>query len=663
MFDLRSIVRTLAGVALGAAVAATAAADPPDRVARLSYVSGTVSFRPASVDEWTTATLNYPLTIGDHIWNDRGSRSELEFGAASVRLAPESEFSVIDLDDHVAQLRITQGTMTVRVRSLDADDAVEIDTPSGAVSLLRPGFYRIDVAEDGETSTVTVRSGEAEVTAGAGTLSVRAQESVSLAGVDQPVSRVVAAMRSDDFEDWCLTRDRRAETAIAARYVPADMPGYADLDQYGAWQQESEYGPIWIPRVRAEWVPYRYGHWVWVDPWGWTWIDDAPWGFAPFHYGRWVHLSSGWGWTPGRVVARPVYAPALVAFVGGAGWQASVRVGSEPVAWFPLGPREPFIPGYRVSETYVRRVNITHVNVTSVDVTNITYVNREVPGAVTAVPRDAFVRARPVAAVAVAVPRESIRSAPAASAAPVPREMPVRSVDRAARVAAPPAAAVDRPVVVRRAPPEAARTRVRERAAGAPAPAVPQRTPPQQAPQPQNQAQPAQAQPRPAAPAAAEPVRRPPERPQPQQPPQQRPAQERPAQEQLPQQPRQQQPAAQQPAPQQPPQQRPTPPPAAAPRQAPNGDAELAARHAQERAQLDAKQAAERAQLQARHQQEVRAAHDPGQKQQLQRQHQEEQKAVQERQRQEREAVQERQRQEREAVQKRQQEERKKKGG
>ena len=298
MFSLHSIVRTLAGVALGAALAATAAADPPDRVARLSYMSGTVSFRPASVDEWTTATLNYPLTIGDHIWTDRGSRSELELGSAFVRLAPESEFSVIDLDDHVAQLRITQGTMTVRVRSLDADDGVEIDTPSGAVSLLRPGFFRIDVAEDGETSTITVRSGEAEITAGGGALSVRAQESVSLAGVDQPVSRVVAAMRSDDFEDWCLTRDRRAETAIAARYVPADMPGYADLDQYGAWQQESDYGPIWIPRVRAEWVPYRYGHWVWVDPWGWTWIDDAPWGFAPFHYGRWVHLSSGWGWAP-----------------------------------------------------------------------------------------------------------------------------------------------------------------------------------------------------------------------------------------------------------------------------------------------------------------------------------------------------------------------------
>jgi hypothetical protein len=610
MVSSRSIFRLVAAAFLGVSMAAaTAVADPPGRVARLSYVSGTVSFRPSSVDEWTNATLNYPLTIGDHMWTDRGGRTELELGSAFVRLAPETEFSVIDLDDRIAQLRITQGAITVRVRSLDPDEAFEIDTPNGAVSLLRPGFYRIDVAESGDASTVTVRSGEAEVTVGGGTLAVRPQESVALSGVDQPTPSVQAAVRSDDFEDWCLTRDRRAETALSARYVPADMPGYADLDQYGAWQQESEYGPIWIPRVRAEWVPYRDGRWVWVDPWGWTWIDEAPWGFAPFHYGRWVHLSAGWAWAPGRIVARPVYAPALVAFVGGGGWQASVRVG-EPVAWFPLGPREPFVPGYRVSDAYVRRVNITHVNVTTVNVTNITYVNREVPGAVTAVPRDAFVRARPVAAVAVAVPRESIRSAPAAPAAPVPHEATARNPGEAARAAAPPAAAVNRPVVVRRAPPETAKTPVRERAPETAAPAT-------RAPRPVQPATPP--------PASREPERQPPAPRQP--PPQQPPAQQAPPQ-------------------------RASPPPAAVPRQAPNADAEIAARHAEERAQLEARHAAERAQLQARHQQEERAARDPGQKQQVQRQHQQEQRAVQER-----------QRQEREAVQKRQQEERKRKGG
>src|SRR5439155_14078321 len=150
----------------------------------------------------------------------------------------------------------------------------------------------------------------------------------------------------------------------------------------------------------------RFGRWVWIDPWGWTWIDEAPWGFAPFHYGRWVYLSpGGWAWIPGQIVRRPVYAPALVAFVGGSGWQASLSFGTAPVAWFPLGPREPFVPAYSVSPAYVRGVN-TSVGASTVNVTNVRYVNRDVSGAVTAVPRDAFVRAQPVARAAVAVPRD-----------------------------------------------------------------------------------------------------------------------------------------------------------------------------------------------------------------------------------------------------------------
>ncbi len=598
MFFSRSIRRAATmAVVIASAIVSSAAADPPGRVARVSDMSGPVSFRPSTSDEWTTAMLNYPLTIGDHLWTDRGSRTELDLGSVFARLAPATEFSLINLDDHLAQLRITQGVLTVCVRSLDPDDAIEIDTPSGAVSLLRPGFYRIDVAESGDASTITVRSGEAEVTAGGSATPVRAQESLSINGVDAQWS-TMAAMQTDDFEDWCLARDRRVETSVATRYVPSEMIGYADLDQYGGWQEVADYGPVWIPRVNAEWVPYRYGHWVWIDPWGWTWIDDAPWGFAPFHYGRWVRLSAGWAWMPGRKIARPVYAPALVAFVGGSGWQASIHVGAEPVAWFPLGPHEPFNPAYRVSNAYVQRVNITHVNVTDVHVTTVAYVNREVPGAVTAVPRDAFVRARPVAAVAVAVPRESIRSAPAAAA--VTPQPVSRAGGESPRATAPPAAAVNRPVVVRHAPPDTARTAVRERAAPAATPAAPAVTG-----QPRAQERP-QTQPQPT----------------PQVPPQPAPrAQDRP----------------------------PAQPPAPATQ---DRDANLAARHARERVDLDARHAAERAQLQARHQAEEKAAQDVRQKQQLQKQHQQEQKAMQER-----------QQHEREAIQKRQDDERRKKGG
>src|SRR5947209_4938364 len=74
-------------------VAGTAfAQDPPSRVARLNWLSGNVSFQPAGVDQWTAATLNYPLTTGDHLYTDAGSRAEIHVGPNALRLNGESNF-------------------------------------------------------------------------------------------------------------------------------------------------------------------------------------------------------------------------------------------------------------------------------------------------------------------------------------------------------------------------------------------------------------------------------------------------------------------------------------------------------------------------------------------------------------------------------------------
>ena len=287
---------------------------------------------------------------------------------------------------------------------------------------------------------------------------MRDAQSAVVTGLDAPQTMMNAAVRIDEFEDWSLARDRRAETAQSARYVSPDVIGYADLDQYGGWQQAPEYGSVWVPRVRAEWVPYRFGRWAWVEPWGWTWVDDAPWGFAPFHYGRWVRLQTGWAWVPGRIVARPVYAPALVAFVGGNGWRASVSMG-EPVAWFPLGPREVYVPSYRVSPVYATAVNRPHVEVVTVNVNvaTVRYVNRDVPGAVTAVPRETFVRAQPIAPTAIAVPREAVQaSIVMATGAGVQPQRASPAGGATVRVAAPPSSVFNRRVVVKNQPPPAA---------------------------------------------------------------------------------------------------------------------------------------------------------------------------------------------------------------
>ena len=51
--------------------------DPPGRVARMNYVQGSVSFQPGGEGDWVSAVPNRPLTSGDNLWTDRGSRAEL----------------------------------------------------------------------------------------------------------------------------------------------------------------------------------------------------------------------------------------------------------------------------------------------------------------------------------------------------------------------------------------------------------------------------------------------------------------------------------------------------------------------------------------------------------------------------------------------------------
>jgi hypothetical protein len=596
------VIRILVVLVVAILAPLGASADPPALVARVSFVGGPVSFRPASADEWTAATLNYPVTIGDHVWTDTAARTELELGASTVRLAPFTEFSVQNLDAGIAQFRITQGAMSLRVRSLNQGDLVEIDTPGGAVSVLQPGLYRVDVNDAGDVTTVTVRRGDADVAATT-SFPIHENQSVVIAGTN-PSPAATAAIGMDDFENWVLARDRREETAAQnARYVSPEIVGAADLGQYGTWRDQPGYGSIWMPRVNAEWVPYRYGHWVWVDPWGWTWIDDAPWGFAPFHYGRWVATPAGWGWIPGRIQARPVYAPALVAFVGGDGFRVAAVAG-PPVAWFPLGAREVYTPTYRVSAIYVQTINTPHVIVAdaAVGATSVRYVNRDVPGAVTAVPREVFVRARPVGAAATAVPVESARAAVVVTTA-VPARPDRIIAASTVHVAAPPPAAMTRRVIVKQAPPAPAAASPTTTAVTAPS--VPAQTP-------RAGAAPAAAPSPAAAPAAARPAQRETPRPAPAAPTPTGAA------------------AAQAAAP-------PSPP-----RPNAQSNAELTARHAQERSAIDARHAAERAQLQAQHQEAERQA-NAAQRQQLKAQHQAETKAMQERHQQERAALQQKQ--------------------
>jgi hypothetical protein len=442
--------------------------DPPGRAARLGSMDGSISFQPAGESEWVEAVPNRPMTTGDKLWADKDSRAEVELGPISIRLSSNTGMSFLNLDDRMVQLQVSSGTISVRVRRLDQDGVLEIDTPNQAFSVNREGSYRVEASEDGTYTVVTVRQGEGESTGNGQTYTVHEGQRATFSGTNQLNADVEQVGDPDAFDQWSDGRDRRFDESPSSRYVSRDVVGAQDLDAYGDWQPAGEYGNVWYPRVAAGWAPYHDGHWAWVDPWGWTWVDDAPWGYAPAHYGRWAFVGNRWGWVPGPLEARPVYAPALVVFVGGGG----PAMGGN-VAWFPLGPREVYVPSYHVSPAYVNRVNISNTNVSQTTVTNVynttvvnnttvinnvTYANRNVSGAVTAVPQQAFSSAQPVARNSVTVSRQQIASAQVSTRAAVaPSNASVMGVHAATanHVAAPPQAVQQRQVIAKATPPPA----------------------------------------------------------------------------------------------------------------------------------------------------------------------------------------------------------------
>ena len=435
------------------AVARGQDADPPSRVARISYLTGAVSFEPASLDGWADASLNYPMTTGDNLYTDSGARAVLRIGSNSVRLNSSTNFQFVNLSDNVVQTSINSGALSLRVRHLFDGESWEVDTPNGAVTLLRVGEYRVDTDPSRSATVVTVRAGDAEVTAGNQSFPVHSGQSAYLDSSGSPPD-VQDLGQQDDFDSFVASRDRM-EDVPPPQYVSPDMDGYEDLSANGDWGNAPDYGPIWYPRVEQGWTPYRDGRWAWVDPWGWTWIDNEPWGFAPFHYGRWADVNNRWGWCPGPVAQRVYYAPALVAFVGG----ATIGAGGGLVGWFPLGPREPYYPAYHVSPAYIRQVNVTNTRITNINVTNVTvnnvnYVNRN---AMIAVPQNDFVSARPVQHAAVRIDPNRARQAQVIGSAPrvAPRPESVLAASGTRRASPPPAAIANRPVVAKLSPPPA----------------------------------------------------------------------------------------------------------------------------------------------------------------------------------------------------------------
>src|SRR5216683_3080529 len=171
--------------------------DPPTRVARISFVDGSVSLQPGGQGDWGSAAKNRPMTIGDKIWVDKDSRAELQAGPAAMHLGSMTALSFLNLDQGITQIRLAEGSINFRVSELRQGDLYEVDAPNLAFTVKEAGAFRIDVNENGDSARVTAIRGEGEVTAGGKTYEVHAGEQAEFNGIDDPEYHVSRAPGPD----------------------------------------------------------------------------------------------------------------------------------------------------------------------------------------------------------------------------------------------------------------------------------------------------------------------------------------------------------------------------------------------------------------------------------------------------------------------------------
>jgi hypothetical protein len=399
-------------------LAADDSANPPSRVARISFIEGSVSLQPGGTGDWGSATLNRPMTVGDKLWIDQNSRAEMQAGQISIHLAGMTALSFLNLDQDITQIRLAEGQINFRVRELQQGQVYEVDTPNLAFTVREAGAFRINVSENGDHTSVVAIRGQGEIAAAGQTYTVHPGQQATFTGTGDNLKFVAGtAPEPDALDRWSQERDLKEENSLSAQHVSREVVGYSDLDDYGTWREEPNYGSVWVPSaVPAGWAPYSSGYWNWVGPWGWTWVDYAPWGFAPFHYGRWNYFGNYWGWYPGPIYARPYYGPAFVGFLGGFGVGVGFGWGwGRGIGWFPLGWGEPFRPWYRCGAGYWRNVNVSNTHIRNINVVNggrnFNYAYAHNVNAVTTTSRTGFVSGQSVNRGAARLTEASLRGA------------------------------------------------------------------------------------------------------------------------------------------------------------------------------------------------------------------------------------------------------------
>jgi hypothetical protein len=310
----------------------------PVRMARFSYVSGDVEWRRDPQARWSPARINLPIRQGTQVWAENGGRGEIQFDDGSrLRLGSGALVTLqtlySDTDGEFTEITLNDGPATLRLTNNHS--VYQVNTPIISVNATGPARLRIRA---GNGTQLAVLQGDAEIEGRQGKAKCRTGDYLDLRNESAPYDfRPIPRPDNDNYDRWSDARDQNLDGYPKRHFyrsLPSNMALVSDdLDNYGDWRSDPQYGDVWYPRHRSHnWRPYSQGEWVWEDPYGWTWVDDEPWGWAPSHYGTWVHRPYGWGWVHGPV--NQYWSPGVVAF--------NDYNGSE--AWAPLAPSEVVYP-------------------------------------------------------------------------------------------------------------------------------------------------------------------------------------------------------------------------------------------------------------------------------------------------------------------------------
>ena len=267
------------------------------------------------------------------MWVTGGGRAEIQFDDGSLLRLGSGALVTLqtlysDTDGEYTEIQMSEGLAALELRH--ATSIYQVNTPFASVKATGPARVRVGVDD---TVEVAVRDGSAAIEGTGRKTVLRPGDYLDIPDADAGY-QVASLPDPDSWDRWNDDRNAQLADAESDQYLPSNIALVSgDLDDYGAWRDDPQYGHVWCPRVAdTEWRPYQHGHWVWVQPFGWTWVASESWGWAPYHYGTWVDASYGWAWVPGP--AHQYWCPAVVHFSEYNG----------DVAWCPLAPAEVHYP-------------------------------------------------------------------------------------------------------------------------------------------------------------------------------------------------------------------------------------------------------------------------------------------------------------------------------